>query len=104
MSPRYLLYTPAKEIVRHVELYQMLGDVPFVIDTDRTLLGIVTERDCIAVATQSGYFDERGGPVSEFMTVPVETVDPDDSGQLSDRAEQHPGRQRRRWRARCGWR
>ena len=32
MSPRYLLYTPAKEIVRHVELYQMLGDVPFVID------------------------------------------------------------------------
>ncbi len=32
LSPRYLLYTPSKDIVRHVELYQMLGDVPFVID------------------------------------------------------------------------
>ncbi len=32
LSPRYLLYTPSKDIVRHVELYQMLGDAPFVID------------------------------------------------------------------------
>jgi len=32
LSPRYLLYTPSKDIVRHVELYRMLGDVPFVID------------------------------------------------------------------------
>lgn len=32
MSPRYLLYTPSKDMVRHVELYQMLGDAPFVID------------------------------------------------------------------------
>ncbi len=32
MSPRYLLYTPAKDIVRHIELYQMLGDSPFVLD------------------------------------------------------------------------
>jgi [protein-PII] uridylyltransferase len=32
MSPRYLLYTPSQDIVRHVELYQMLGDAPFVID------------------------------------------------------------------------
>ncbi len=32
MSPRYLLYTPSKDMVRHVELYRMLGDAPFVID------------------------------------------------------------------------
>jgi [protein-PII] uridylyltransferase len=32
MSPRYLLYTPSKDIVRHVELHQMLGDAPFVVD------------------------------------------------------------------------
>jgi [protein-PII] uridylyltransferase len=32
MSPRYLLYTPSKDMLRHVELYQMLGDAPFVID------------------------------------------------------------------------
>lgn len=32
MSPRYLLYTPSRDIVRHLELVQMLGDSPFVID------------------------------------------------------------------------
>ena len=32
MSPRYLLYTQSKDIVRHVELYQMLGAAPFIID------------------------------------------------------------------------
>ncbi len=50
-----------------------------VVDADDSLAGIVTERDIIAVASQSGYFDEEGGPVSEFMTTPVETVGPDDS-------------------------
>jgi [protein-PII] uridylyltransferase len=33
MSPRYLLYTPSKEILRHVELYQGLGQAPFVLET-----------------------------------------------------------------------
>jgi len=32
MSPRYLLYTPSKDMARHVELYQLLGEAPFVID------------------------------------------------------------------------
>jgi [protein-PII] uridylyltransferase len=33
MSPRYLLYTPSKEILRHVEQYQRLGQEPFVLET-----------------------------------------------------------------------
>ncbi len=32
MSTRYLLYTPSRDMVRHVELYRMLGDAPFVLD------------------------------------------------------------------------
>ncbi|KPK21201.1 MAG: hypothetical protein AMK69_22320 [Nitrospira bacterium SG8_3] len=32
MSPRYLLYTPSEEIVRHVELYERLDPAPFVLD------------------------------------------------------------------------
>jgi len=32
MSPRYLLYTPSKDLLRHIELVQMLGDSPFVLD------------------------------------------------------------------------
>ena len=32
MSPRYLLYTPSEEILRHIELYRKLGDRPFVLE------------------------------------------------------------------------
>jgi len=32
MSPRYLLYTPSEEIVRHAELYQRLDPAPCVLD------------------------------------------------------------------------
>jgi len=50
-----------------------------VVDAEDRLLGIVTERDCIGVAVQAGYFDERGGSVAEFMTRDVATVSPGDS-------------------------
>ncbi|MCG6980575.1 MAG: [protein-PII] uridylyltransferase [Deltaproteobacteria bacterium] len=32
MSPRYLLYTPVKEVLRHIELYQRLGTSPLVLE------------------------------------------------------------------------
>ncbi len=32
MSPRYLLYTPSKEILRHIDLYQKLGREPFALE------------------------------------------------------------------------
>lgn len=48
-----------------------------VVDQDGQLAGILTERDCIDVALQSGYFDEGGGRVRDFMTADVKTVDAD---------------------------
>jgi CBS domain-containing protein len=50
-----------------------------VTDADNVLLGILTERDCIAVATQASYYDDRGGPVSKFMSTTVETCAPNDN-------------------------
>lgn len=50
-----------------------------VLDARGLLVGILTERDCIAVALQSGYFDESGGKVKNFMSFPVRTARPDDS-------------------------
>jgi CBS domain-containing protein len=49
------------------------------------LLGILTERDCIEVALHAGYFDEMGGSVEQYMTTPVESVNPDST--LMDLAE-----------------
>jgi CBS domain-containing protein len=45
-----------------------------VVDENGKLVGILTERDCLAAATTAGYFDEWGGPVADYMSSPVETV------------------------------
>lgn len=50
-----------------------------VVEPDQNLVGIVTERDCIAAASAAGYYSEWGGPVRRFMTAPVETVEPGES-------------------------
>lgn len=78
--------TPDDEIMRVINLL-IEHDISGVLVTDASgkLAGIVTERDCIAVASQSGYFDELGGPVRDYMSASVETVGPQDS--LMDVAE-----------------
>lgn len=50
-----------------------------VVDPEGHLVGIVTERDCIGVALQAGYFDELAGTAAELMTTEVETVGADES-------------------------
>ena len=50
-----------------------------VIDAEGKPLGMITERDCIEVVMQSGYFDEHAGPASEYMSTPLETAAPEDS-------------------------
>lgn len=71
---------PEQEVAHAVKLMieHNVSGLP-VVDSSGTLLGILTERDCIDVALRSGYFDERGGPVSEYMSSPVQTVDADDN-------------------------
>jgi CBS domain-containing protein/cytochrome c553 len=50
-----------------------------VVDQGYRAVGILTERDFIEAALYAGYFDERAGRVSEFMTTDLETVGPDDN-------------------------
>lgn len=50
-----------------------------VVDQHKTLLGILTERDCIRVAIQSYYYDEPAGSVGQYMNTKVFTVSPDDN-------------------------
>lgn len=81
-----LSITPETEIMRAVHLLvsEDISGLP-VVDEQGMLVGILTERDCIEVALQAGYFDEMGGSVEKYMTTPVETADPDTS--LMDLAE-----------------
>ena len=86
MKTNPLSISPETEIMRAVHLLvaEDISGLP-VTDAQRRLVGILTERDCIAVALQAGYFDELGGRVEQYMTTPVETVEPDSS--LMDLAE-----------------
>ncbi len=46
-----------------------------VVDHHGELIGMLSEFDCIRVALDAGYYGQRGGPVSEYMTTDVKTVD-----------------------------
>jgi CBS domain-containing protein len=66
---------PDTEITQAVSL-MIERDVSgvLVVDDANSLLGILTERDCLAIASTAGYYDEWGGPVADFMSAPVETA------------------------------
>ena len=45
-----------------------------VVDDAGNLVGMLSELDCLKVALQAGYHGQYGGPVSDYMTHDVETV------------------------------
>ena len=46
-----------------------------VIDDAGNLVGMLSELDCMKVALHAGYHGDWGGPVSDFMSDGVQTVD-----------------------------
>jgi CBS domain-containing protein len=46
-----------------------------VVDDEGNLIGMLSELDCLKVALQSGYHSQAGGPVSDYMSKGVVTVD-----------------------------
>ena len=49
-----------------------------VVDGDGRLVGMLTEKDCMKIALDVGYYGEYGGKVAEFMSTDVETIGPDE--------------------------
>ena len=45
-----------------------------VVDDAGNLVGMLSELDCLKVALQAGYYGEYGGPVAEYMSGDVMTV------------------------------
>ncbi|MBT8099004.1 MAG: CBS domain-containing protein [Gammaproteobacteria bacterium] len=56
-----------------------------VVDSQGNLVGVLTERDCLATVLTAGYHGEAAGRVLEYMSRDVVTVDADAS--LMDIAE-----------------
>jgi CBS domain-containing protein len=59
------------ELVRH-----RIAGAPVVNDQGE-LVGMLSELDCLRVSLNAGYYGDWGGPVADFMSPDVETVDAD---------------------------
>lgn len=86
MKPNPICLLPDMDILHAVSLLlnnHVSGAA--VVDHSGKLVGILTERDCIQVAVQAGYFNDFGGQVSDYMNPDVATVSVKDN--LMDVAE-----------------
>jgi len=69
----------------HMELFQAISILEGnritaapVVDDEGDLVGILSEGDCLKAIINSVYYKEAGGKVSDYMTLQVETVGPED--------------------------
>ena len=46
-----------------------------VVDAHGSVVGMLTERDCLAVIYRASYHQDPGGAVAEYMAAPVRTID-----------------------------
>jgi CBS domain-containing protein len=60
----------------HVLVKNRIAGAP-VVDDEGNLVGMLSEYDCMKVALDAGYHGTWGGPVRDFMSDGVETVDAD---------------------------
>ena len=80
MSTRLVTLDPDMDILGAVNLLitNVIAGAP-VVDGNRNLVGILTERDCMRVAMQAEYHGMPGGPVRRYMTKDPQYVSPDES-------------------------
>jgi len=78
MATRLVTFTPDMNIhdAIRVLLDQRLSGAP-VLDASGALVGVLSKKDGLKIVFSSQYHADRGGPVSDFMSAPVQTLDAD---------------------------
>lgn len=76
MATRLITFTPDMNIHEAIRILldKRVSGAP-VVDTDGALVGMLSKKDCLKIVFSSQYHDDWGGPVRDFMTTPVETLD-----------------------------
>lgn len=78
MAANLVSFSPDTDIFTavHALVKNRISGAP-VLDEHGNLLGVLSERDCVKVALDAGYYSEAGGKVIEYMTKDVRTIDSD---------------------------
>jgi len=76
MATNVITFLPEMEIMEAVRIMveQGISGAP-VVDKDSNIVGMLTEKDCIQIVLNAGYYDDWGGRVDEFMNPVVVTID-----------------------------
>lgn len=76
MAGRLVTFRPDTDVLDAIQtlVKHRISGAP-VVNGHGELVGMLSELDCTKVALGAGYYGDAGGPVSEFMSSPVETVD-----------------------------
>ncbi len=78
MSRIVVKLRPDMEILRAVHhlIEGRVSGAP-VVDENGSVVGMLTERDCMKVVLNAAYHQEHGGLVREFMATSIEGIEPD---------------------------
>jgi CBS domain-containing protein len=76
MAGRLVTFKPDMDVLDalHELVKHRIAGAP-VVDDHGVLIGMLSELDCLKIALNAGYYGDSGGPVSEYMTPDVETID-----------------------------
>lgn len=76
MARTLVTFKPETEVLDavHVLVKHRIAGAP-VVDDSGNLVGMLSELDCLKVALHAGYHGNWGGPVSDYMSDGVQTVD-----------------------------
>ncbi|KAB2927349.1 MAG: CBS domain-containing protein [Dechloromonas sp.] len=76
MTVDHLAFQPEQDVLSavHQLLEHRLTGAP-VVDGDGNLIGFFSERDGLKVALNASYYEQPGGPVGQFMTRDVQTLE-----------------------------
>lgn len=78
MARTLVTFKPETDVLDavHTLVQHRIAGAP-VVDDEGNLLGMLSEFDCMQVALNAGYHGIWGGPVRDYMSDGVETVDAD---------------------------
>jgi CBS domain-containing protein len=76
MSGKLVTFHPETDVLDAIQVLVSRGIAGAPVTNNRgELVGMLSEIDCMKIALHAGYHGNWGGPVSDYMTSNIETVD-----------------------------